>query len=219
MVTIISFCTNIDYNISTKGKYKMNKFQQLNQLMKQNNDMLCTKQVVAAGISKPIFYQFVQEYELKQVAHGIYLSKDAWVDFAYILHLRCAQAIFSHETALFFHNLTDREPLNYTITVKTGYNPSRLKKDDVRVYTIKEELHEVGITNVNTIFEHTIPVYDLERTICDVLRSRSQIEKDILFQAIKGYICRQDKDLFKLMNYAKLFKVDNILRQYLEVLL
>ena len=45
----------------------------------------------------------------------------------YLLHLRCSQAVFSHETALFFHDLTDREPLKYTITVRTGYNPSRLQ--------------------------------------------------------------------------------------------
>ena len=51
----------------------------------------------------------------------------------YLLHLRCGQAVFSHETALFFHDLTDREPLKYTITVRTGYNPSRLQ---VILYTM-----------------------------------------------------------------------------------
>ena len=53
------------------------------------------------------------------------------------LHLRCGQAVFSHETALFFHDLTDREPLKYTITVRTGYNPSRLQEDGFQVYTVK----------------------------------------------------------------------------------
>ena len=47
-------------------------------------------------------------------AHGIYLSKDAWVDAMYLLHLSCPQVVFSHETALFFHDLTDREPVSYT---------------------------------------------------------------------------------------------------------
>ena len=49
------------------------------------------------------------------------------------LHLRCPQAIFSHETALFFHDLTDREPLAYSITVKTGYNPIWLKHEGFQV--------------------------------------------------------------------------------------
>ena len=46
----------------------------------------------------------------------------------------------------FFHDLTDREPLAYSVTVKTGYNPTRLKGEGVQVFTIKAELHEVGLT-------------------------------------------------------------------------
>ena len=107
----------------------MSQFQQLDQLMERQDGMLRTGQALAAGISKPVFYQFVQSRGLEQAAHGIYLSKDAWVDAMYLLHLRCPQAVFSHETALFFHDLTDREPLAYSITVKTGYNPTRLKSD------------------------------------------------------------------------------------------
>ena len=178
----------------------MSQFQQLDQLLEHQDGMLRTGQVLAAGISKPVFYQFVQSRGLEQAAHGIYLSKDAWVDAMYLLHLRCPQAIFSHETALFFHDLTDREPLAYSITVKTGYNPTRLKDEQ-------------------TPFGHDVPVYDMERTICDVLRSRSHIEMQTFQDALKAYARRKDKDLRTLVRYAKLFRVEKILRQYLEVLL
>ena len=80
-----------------------------------------------------------KEKELEQAAHGVYVSPDAWVDGMYLLHLRCSQGIFSHETALFFHDLTDREPSAYSITVKRGYSTTRLKADGVFVYTIKPE--------------------------------------------------------------------------------
>ena len=123
----------------------------------------------------------------------------------YLLHLRCPQAVFSHETALFFHNLTDREPLAYSITVKTGYNPTRLKSEGVQVFTIKAELHEVGLTTAQTPFGHDVPVYDKERTICDVLRSRSHIEMQTFQDALKAYVRRKDKDLRTLTRYAKLF--------------
>ena len=123
----------------------MNQFQQLDQLMECQDGILRTGQALAAGISKPVFYQFAQSRGLEQATHGIYLSKDAWVNAMYLLHLRCPQAVFSHETALFFHSLTDWEPLSYSITVKTGYNPTRLKNDGVQVYTFKANLHEVGL--------------------------------------------------------------------------
>lgn len=197
----------------------MSQFEQLDHLLENQDGLLCTGQVLAAGISKPVFYQFVRSRGLEQAAHGIYLSKDAWVDVMYLLHLRCSQAIFSHETALFFHDLTDREPLNYSVTVKTGYNPTRLKGEGVRVFTIKAELHEVGLIAMQTPFGHNVPVYDKERTICDVLRSRKQIEVQIFQGALKAYVRRKDKELRTLMSYAKLFRVEKILRQYLEVLL
>ena len=197
----------------------MSQFQQLDQLMKRHDVMLCTGQVLTAGISKPVFYQFVQSRGLEQAAHGIYLSKDAWVDAMYLLHLRCPQAVFSHETALFLHDLTDREPLAYSITVKTGYNPSRLKSEGVRAFTIKAELYKVGLTTTQTPFGRDVPVYDKERTICDVLRSRSHIEIQTFQEALKTYVRQKDKNLRTLVQYAKLFRVEKILRRYFEVLL
>ena len=197
----------------------MSKFEQLDRLLESQDGMLRTAQAITAGISKPTFYQFVRVRGLEQVAHGIYLSKNAWVDSMYLLHLRCPQAIFSHETALFVHDLSNREPLEYSITVKTGYNPTRLKDDGIKVFTIKTELHEVGLSIARTSFGHNVPVYDKERTICDVLRSRSQIEIQTFQDALKAYVRRKDKDLRTLMHYAKLFRVEKILWQYFGVLL
>lgn len=213
------FCANFGYNISTKGSDTVGQFEQLDQLLETQDGMLRTAQVVSAGISKPVFYDYVRSRELERVAHGIYLSRDAWVDAMYLLHLRVEQAVFSHETALFFHDLTDREPMEYTVTVKTGYNPTKLKAEGVQVFTIKAELHEVGLTTALTPFGHTVPVYDMERTICDLLRSRNNMEMQTFQGALKMYARRKDKDLRTLMRYAGMFRVEKILRQYLEVLL
>ncbi|HJC66643.1 MAG: type IV toxin-antitoxin system AbiEi family antitoxin domain-containing protein [Lachnospiraceae bacterium] len=197
----------------------MNQYKQLDHLLESQNGLLRTEQAMSAGITKPVFYNYVHSKELERVAHGIYLSKDAWVDSMYLLHLRFSHAVFSHETALFFHDLTDREPLQYTVTVKTGYNPTNLKEEGVQVFTIKVELHEVGLTTLQTPFGHDVPVYDMERTICDLLRSRSRIEKQAIRDALRIYASRRNKNLRTLMRYAELFRVEKILRPYLEVLL
>ncbi len=70
----------------------------------------------------------------------------------FLLHLRCGQAVFSHESALFFHDLTDREPSAYAITVRRGYSTTRLKAEGLSVYTIKPELYEVGLTTGQNTF-------------------------------------------------------------------
>ena len=117
------------------------------------------------------------------------------------------------------YDLTDREPMPYTVTLKTGYNPARLKAEGVQVYTIKPELHGVGLTTAQTPFGHPVPIYDMERTICDLLRSRNRIEIQTYQEALKAYARRKDKNLRRLMQYAGVFRVEKILRQYLEVLL
>lgn len=52
--------------------------------------------------------------------------------------------------------------MKYTITVRTGYNPSRLQEDGFQVYTVKKDLHEIGIIAMQTSFGHSVPVYDME---------------------------------------------------------
>ena len=197
----------------------MTNFEQLDLLFEQNYGIVKTAQVLEHGIAKHVFYAYAKKNGIEQVAHGIYISPDAWTDTMYVLHLRCAQGVFSHESALFLHDLTDREPGEYSITVKTGYNPASLKADGVKVYTIKKELHDVGMIEMNTPFGHTVPVYDAERTICDIIRSRSGIEMQTFQDALKQYAIRKEKDLRKLMHYAQMFGIEKILRQYLEVLL
>ena len=198
---------------------KLERFAQLDGLLAEQDGMLQTSQAVARGIVKPIFYEYIKERKLEQVAHGIYVSEDTWIDAMFLLHLRCGQAVFSHESALFFHDLTDREPSPYAITVRRGYSTTRLKAEGLSVYTIKPELFDVGVSSGHTPFGHTVPVYDMERTICDLLRSRSRIEIQTFQGALKAYARRKDKNLRALMQYAGMFKVEKILRQYLEVLL
>lgn len=197
----------------------MSQFETLDLLFQQQGGTVRTAQAIEAGVSKPTFYDYVKAHGMEKVAHGIYASPDVWRDSMYLIHLRCKQAVFSHESALLFHDLTDREPLQYVITVKTGYNPSVLKEEGLRVYTVKEDLHSVGCTTAQTPFGHTVPVYDMERTICDLLRSRSRVEEQSFQSALKQYVVRTDKNLRTLMRYAKLFRVEKKLRQYLEVLL
>ena len=197
----------------------MNQFEKIKELLEQQKGMIQTAQVVEAGISKPTFYKYVEENHLEKMAHGIYISEDIWVDSMYIMHLRCGQIIYSHETALLFHDLTDREPDKYSVTVKTGYNPSKLKKDGMQVHCIKRELYDLGRTTMETTFGNEVPVYDMERTVCDVIRNRNNIEMQVFQETLKRYTKRKDKNLRRLMQYAKALHVEKVLRQYLEVLL
>lgn len=193
--------------------------------MKQTSDfidtsgMLLTKNAIQGGIKKDEFYRFIAANHFEKAAHGIYLSPEAWEDESFVLHQRCPQAVFSHDEALFYHGLTDREPMQQTLTIYSGYNTQKLKESGIKVFTIKKELLNVGKIIVENSYGHKIPVYDLERTICDLMRSRRYFEIQDFQTAIKTYVKRPDKDLNKLMTYAPLFRIEKRIRQYMEVLL
>ena len=197
----------------------MSQYEQLDKMVQQHRGVLRTSEVLSEGISKTVLAKYVELRGLERASHGIYISPDAWTDPMYLLQLRFGQAVFSHDTALFLHDMTDREPTQYTVTVKTGYNPSGLKADGVKVYTVKKELYDMGVVKLKTPFGHTVTAYDPERTVCDIVRSRNSIEAQTFQDALKQYVRRRDKNLHRLMEYAGAFRVENILRQYLEVLL
>ena len=194
-------------------------YEQLVTLAANSNGVLKTTDALAAGVSKFVLSRFISENQYEKVYHGIYLAPDAWRDDAYLTQLRCPQVVYSHDSALFYHDLTDREPLQLTVTAKTGYNPSHLTKDGVRVYTVKAELHDMGLTEATTSFGNTVRVYDMERTICDIVRSRSTVETQVYQDALKRYSRRKDKNLHRLMDYAKAFRVEKMMREYMGILL
>jgi len=197
----------------------MGKFEILDSLLQENIGFLKTSDAVRVGISKSYFGQYVQQRGLERVAHGIYMSQDAWDDGMYVLQVRYPAAVFSHETALYLLNLAAREPLQHSLTLKAGTNATGLTKQGVKVYKVKEELFAEGIIEVQSPAGHTLRAYNPERTICDLVRSRSNIEIQDLQAAIKDYVRLKEKNIPLLMRHAKAFSVEKIVRQYLEVLL
>lgn len=197
----------------------MNKKERLAELLKQNNGIIRTADAVNAGISKTYFLEFVKTAGLEKVAQGTYLSNDAWSDELYVLQSRSSRAVFSHETALYLLGMADREPLQLTVTVKRGYNSASLKQHRVKVYFVRPEMYDVGIIEIYSNNGHILRVYNAERTVCDIIRNRSNIEVQDFQKALREYAKRKEKDLPQLMRYAKLFHVENVLRPYLEVLI
>ena len=92
-------------------------------------------------------------------------------------------------------------------------------KKSCKIYYIKQELIDLGKIEKQSGMGHTIDTYDLERTLCDVIRSRNKMDSQIVIEALKNYARNKDKDLHRLYKYAGNFGVEKILYHYLEVLL
>ena len=197
----------------------MLKSELLKKIQKQHNGILRTKTVVDSGISRTYFMEYVRKIKFEKISQGVYLAPDSWTDGLYLLQLRFKGIIYSHETALYLADLTDREPLQYTVTVKTGYNYSALSQQNIKVYSIKKELYELGVIQILSPGGHELRCYYAYRTLCDIFRSRNDIEIQDFQNAIKNYMKSKSKNIPLLMRYAKELHVETILRKYLEVLM
>ena len=197
----------------------MNRFEILDNLVESGNGYLRTSHVLKKGISKPTLAEYVRRRSLERVAQGVYLAADAWPDELYLLSLSNSRIVFSHETALFFHGLMEREPKFTSVTVRAGYNASHLRQKGIRVYQVKPDVAELGVMEVQTNFGNTVRAYDRERTICDILRYKDSIDVQIFQYAMKEYMAGDQKNLSHLMAYAKRFRIESAMRTYTEVML
>ncbi len=191
----------------------------LEKLIEDKDGLILTKEAVAAGVPRQYLNIFVRKNRLERVAHGVYLTPDAFDDEMYRLQAKNQRTIFSHETALYLHDLTDRDPIEWSVTVPYGYNATHLRAEGVKVYTVKKSLHQVGVRELKTIYGRPIKAYNKERTICDIIRNRNKMDIAILNEAIRRYLDTKDKNIPLLLRYAEELDVQNVVRKYLEILL
>lgn len=194
------------------------KFKKLDEIVKLNNGFIQTSEATEQGISRAYFLEYVKEKEMIRVAHGLYMTEDTWDDQIFVLQVRYPGAIFSHETSAFMLNLSEREPFRISLTLPTGTGSSRLNKEGIEVYKIKEELFDLGLIETQTTSGNKVRSYNMERTFCDLVRNRNNIEFQELQSFIKSYFQNKERDIPKLMRYAKKFSVEKIIRRYMEIL-
>ena len=197
----------------------MDYMTELAAIAKSHGGIIETKIAAENGISKAMLYKLCKEDKIHRIVKGQYILPDDMQDELLSISMRSENIIFSHETALFLHGISDRTPFEHTVTAPSDCLPSAAIKSECKVYYIKPELFGLGKTKLKTPAGNEIPAYDLERTICDVVRSRNKIGTETFLAALKRYAANPRKDLNKLSSYAKKMRVSNILRHYLEVLL
>lgn len=184
-----------------------------------NNGVVTTSMVVAAGFSRGNIKYLVEKGMLEKSARGVYILPEVWDDEIFNLQSRFRRGIYSHETALFLWDLTDRTPNRYHMTFPANYNLTKPKEENVQCAQCKDTLYDLGIVEVFTPGGNTVRAYSMERTLCDVLRPHSRVDIQVVAEAFKRYATDTEKNIPILSEYAKILKVEKKLRAYLEVLL
>ena len=180
---------------------------------------LFAKDVKENNISYTKLNEYIKYNGYEKVAHGIYVSKNTFLDYYFILCERNKRIVFSLESALFLNDLMEKESDKVTVCIPRGYNASHLRQKNIRVISKEKEIYELGITTIKTNLGNEVKVYDIDKTICDLIKNKSKFDIQVFKYALNEYIKRKDKNLINLINYSKVMKIENEIRSYIEVLM
>ena len=197
----------------------MNYIEKIEELIKRQNGTILSADLDKYGIPRTYLQRLIFEGKLERSDRGVYVAVDAIEDEMFAMQKKYSKLIYSHETALFMHDLSDRTPFEYSATVPSGYKVVSNVADRFKIYYVKKELHELGVISLKSSFGNQIRVYNIERTICDIIKSRSRVDIQILNEALKRYIKIKSSDYLLLMDYAKKLNIETVLKNYLEVIL
>ena len=182
------------------------------------NGYLITKNVTDNNIPRIYLTKLIKENKIERVSRGVYIKKNVLVDEFVVLQSKSKYAIYSNTTALYLHGLSNRIPIRYDITIKSGYKGSLQKEDNVNLFYTKNELLDLGVINYKLNSGNIIKVYDLDKTICDIIKNKKKIDAEIFNKAIREYFYSKKKNTLKLYEYAKKMNIYNKVRDTFEVL-
>lgn len=196
----------------------MNVKEKIEELREASEDGTITAaQVTEAGLHRSVLQKFVKSGEIYRFGRGLYVWSDVWEDDFYLLQRKYGRGIYSHDTALYLRGYSDRTPAKYTMTFPKGYNAPSLRQENLIVRRVVPENYMFGQTQIASPSGNPIRVYDLERTICDILRG-SGSDVQLVGEAMKRYAASRDKNMHKLMRYAERLRVKPKVMRYMEIL-
>lgn len=189
-------------------------------IAEQSNGYITPGMAAAGGVSRTTLSALTDKGMLMRISRGVYALADTITDEYSLLQSRCSKAVFSLGTALYFWGLSDRAPHLIDVTVPQGTNISRVRAaaGNLRCHYVKPKLYSLGITTAISPMGGKIRLYDKERCICDLIRSRDKADKQLYTQAIKDYFAGKPNTR-QLIKYSKTLGVEDRVRAYMEVLL
>ena len=173
-----------------------------------------------AGINRYTLYSMLEKGEIERLSRGVYRASNTSTmtepDLA-IVASRIPKAVICLISALSYHDLTTQIPHTVSIALPTGIKTPKLDYPPVSAYRFNKDSFEAGIETYD-VDGISIRVYNPEKTLVDCFKFRNKIGMDIVLEALKLYRERQSIDVQKIMEYAKICRVSNVMRPYLEML-
>ena len=180
---------------------------------------LRTTEALAAGIHPRTLYAMRDTGQIESLVRGVYrltgLSPLADPDLA-IVAKRVPQGVICLISALAFHELTTQIPHEVHVAISRTARQPRLPFPPLRIYRFSGEAFEAGVMK-HAIDGIPVRVYSPEKTLADCFKFRNKIGMDVVLEALRAYR-RQYRQFKRVLEYARICRVERAMRPYLESL-
>lgn len=197
-----------------------NKFEMYEEIFRNNNNILRQASAIKLGIPEYLIYEMFDKGLLIRESRGLYRLADseplANPDIVQVSLLIPKSVIFLL-SALYFYGYTTQIPRQVYIALPQEIKKPRLKYPPIKVFYRDKTQYSSGIEEHKTDGV-AVRVYTREKTITDCFKFRNQIGKEIAVEALKDYMGETNPKIDKLMRYAKINRVENLIRPYIESL-
>lgn len=194
----------------------MNYEDKIKEYLKKSNGIITTAYCRENGIPTIYLTRLVDQGLFKQAAPGIYLAENGDNDELYFFQYRYKRTVYSYETALFLLGVTDKIIQKIDVTVSRNYKFNE-KDNKINVHYVKKEWLDLGKIEAKTMFGNPVRAYSYERTLCDFVLHKEEIEPEVYVQAIRSYAQYEKRDIHLLYRIATEMGIIEKIREIIEI--
>jgi len=191
------------------------------ELIRQLDGAFRTAEAIKAGVHPQTLYALLHSGIIERLSRGVYKLADteqvSQPDLV-IVATRIPQAVICLVSALAFHEMTSQIPHEVSFAIAKGAETPRIDFPPISVHRFSGEALTAGIQN-HEIDGVTIRIFCPEKTIADCFKFRNKIGMDIALEALKLYKARKGFNSSELIKFARICRVEKIMRPYLEAMI
>ena len=192
----------------------------LDEIFREHGGQLRMSEAIALGSTRYMLYSMRDKGIIEQVTRGVYrlaelpsLSDPDLVTVG----LRCPNAVICLVSALSYHAITTQIPHEVYIAVTRDSRIPVLDHPPIRVFRFSVASFMAGIEE-HRVDGVRIRVFSPEKTLADCFKYRNKIGMDVVLEALKLSMARKKLDIAKLLAYARICRVEKVMRPYLEAM-
>jgi predicted transcriptional regulator of viral defense system len=189
---------------------------QLQILFNKNRGYLTRKQLPDKSLYNHLL-KLVEEGIVERIKRGVYRYENGTFDSTMIdIEKVVPNGVLCLYSSWAYYGLSVQIPQSFNIAIEKNRKISLPCYPPVKLYYWKRDYQELGVTK-QKIGGFTVKIYNLEKSVCDAIKYRTKTGTEVTSEVLNNYLKRKDRNLTRLMEYAKKMRIEKILRTYLEI--